>query len=473
MIIIDNNEKIPMYLQVYKYFKSQIITGKLKEGEILPSTRALAKSINISRNTVESAYQQLCTEGYIKGKVGSGYTVLPLDINLYRDNSKIQEEMLKRVSKDIYRKNKKDNIKYNFQYGKINIKNFPLNAWKKALNEALNSYNVDCLGSYNDPMGECEFRIEIMKYLYFSRGVNCNINQITLTSGTISALSLLSQLFMKEYKEIAVEEPCYDSARNAFKNHGMKIVPIPIEEDGINLEVLNKSNAKLVYITPSHQFPTGKVMGFNKRLNLIKWAELNNAYLIEDDYDSEFRYNSRPVPSLQSLDNNGRVIYINTFSKAFIPSLRMSFMVLPNTLLEKHKQKFSRYECQISWVEQKAMQLFMKDGSWNRHLRKICTTNKKKHDVLLSAIQEYMKDKVTIHGNNAGLHIILEVNNKMTEEQLISRAEDVGVRVYPVSVYWEEASKYKNNMILVGYSSLNEKEIKEGIRLLQSVWFNS
>jgi len=471
VIVIDNNEKEPIYLQVYKYFKAQISTGKLIQGDRLPSTRSLAKSLGISRNTVEAAYQQLCTEGYLTGKAGSGYVVLPIDVSLYSDTSEKQQELIEKVMQEQDKQDIQSRIKYNFQYGKLDIENFPVRIWKKALNEALNSCDIDCIGAYNDQIGERGLRIEIMKYLYFSRGVICDPDQIILTAGTLSALSLLCQLFREECEEIAIEEPGYNNGREAFKNHGIRILPIPLEEDGINLKILNSTKANVVYTTPSHQFPTGKVMGINKRLNLIKWAEKNNAYLIEDDYDSELRYNSRPVPSMQSLDQEGRVIYINTFSKAFAPSLRMSFMVLPHAVLKKYKKTFFGYNCPVSWTEQKAMQLFMEEGSWNRHLRKICTIYKKKHDVLLTALHQYMKDKVIIHGNNAGLHILLEVNNGMTEKQLIKNAEKIGVRVYPVSIYWEQPKNYKDNMVLVGYSSLTEKEIDEGIQLLQFAWF--
>ncbi|MHC1721990.1 MAG: PLP-dependent aminotransferase family protein [Aminipila sp.] len=475
MIILDRNQKEPVYLQIYKYFKSQIVTGKLVEGNTLPSTRSLARSLEISRNTVEAAYQQLCTEGYVAGKAGSGYFVLPFDVNLYNDTSDIRKRRMDNIH--IARGNDEQavdsNIKYNFQYGKLNINDFPVKTWKKSLNEALNSCDLDCLGGYNDRIGENGLRIELMNYLYFSRGVSCRPEQIIITSGTLSALSLISQLFINDYHEVALEEPCYDSAREVFKNHGLKTIPVLLEEDGIDLNHLMASNAKLVYTTPSHQFPTGKIMGINKRLNLIQWAEKNDAYIIEDDYDSELRYNSRPIPSMQSLDCMGRVIYINTFSKAFAPSLRMSFVVLPDTLLQKYKRNFSRYNCPVSWAEQKAMQFFMQDGSWNQHLRKICTINKKKHDALLAAIHQYMKGQVIIHGNNAGLHILLEVNNMLNEKELISRAEKAGVRVYPVSIYWENQKNYKDNMVLVGYSSLTETEIEEGICRLQCVWFKT
>ncbi|QHI73416.1 MocR-like pyridoxine biosynthesis transcription factor PdxR [Aminipila terrae] len=471
MIVIKSNVKEPIYLQIYDYFKSQIVKGELVEGNKIPSTRNLAESLGISRNTVEAAYQQLCAEGFLAGKAGSGYVVLPFDVNIYNDVSRKRIIPDNNPEKKTNEGHKENSIKYQFQYGKLNIKDFPMQAWKRAVNEALSSCDIECLGAYNDKFGEKGLRVEIMKYLLYSRGVRCQPEQIILTAGTLSALSIICQLYMNQCNEIALEEPCYNSAREAFKNHGMKTIPIPIEEDGISLTGLANCNAKLVYTTPSHQFPTGKVMGINKRVNLIKWADENDAYLIEDDYDSELRYNSRPIPSMQSLDRKGHVIYINTFSKAFAPGLRMSFIVLPDTLLEKYKRNFSRYNCQVSWTEQKAMQFFMQEGNWNRHLRKICTTNKRKHDILMSALHEYMNDRVIIHGNNAGLHILLEVNNGMNEQELINRAGETGVQVYPVSVYWENPEHYKNNMVLVGYSSLTVEEIEDGVRLLQSVWF--
>ncbi|WP_324823760.1 PLP-dependent aminotransferase family protein [Sinanaerobacter sp. ZZT-01] len=470
MIIIKEKEYEPKYIQIYQYFKHQITTGKLVAASRLPSTRSLADSMGVSRNTVEAAYQQLCTEGYLTSKAGSGYVVLPFDVSLYNDSALEKEEMVFEEENSNTDDDKR--IQFDFMYENMNLDDFPMRAWKKALNEILNSSNVDCFSSYNDRNGEREFRVEIMKYLYFSRGVRCKPEQIVLTSGTISSLSLLCQLFMSEYDSVAVEEPCYNSARAAFKNHKMQIKPIPIEEDGICVSLLKESKAKLLYTTPSHQFPTGKVMGVNKRLHLIQWAEEKDAYLIEDDYDSELRYNSKPIPSMQSLDYKGRVIYINTFSKAFVPSLRMSFMVLPQSLLKRYHKKFSKYNCTVSWIEQKAMQAFMQNGDWSRHLRKICTANKKKHDMLLNVIHQCMKDKIVIHGSHAGLHILLEIKNGMKEKELIRSAEAVGVQVYPVSVHWANPQNYNDNMVLIGYSSLSEEEIKEGIHLLRSAWFD-
>ncbi|MBN7772246.1 PLP-dependent aminotransferase family protein [Clostridium aminobutyricum] len=473
MITVDKERNIPIYLQIYNQIKEQIISGQLEKGSVLLSTRNLARTLQVSRNTVESAYQQLCSEGYVSSKVCSGYIVQKVEVSLYHQFSSQRKQSLSEVLKEFHEQGVKPPAKYNFQYGRLNLEDFPLATWRKMINRVLSSEENNCLCAYNDRLGEADLRVEIMKYLYHSRGVSCKPEQIILCSGTLSCLSIICQLFMDQDRKIAVEEPCYDSARILFQNHGFQVSPIELEEDGLDIGKLNHTSSKLIYATPSHQFPTGTVMPINKRLKLIEWAGKNDAYIIEDDYDSELRYNSRPIPSMSSLDNKGRVIYMNTFSKSFAPALRMSFIVLPYSLLEKYKMNWSKYNCNVPWLEQKAMYLFMKEGNWERHLRKICLLNKRKHDALVNSIHQYMKDRVTIHGKNAGLHILLEVNNQMSEKLLIEKAAGVNVKVYPVSNYWANPQNYTDNMVLMGFSGLSEEEIIEGIQLLESVWFDS
>lgn len=471
MITVDKERNIPIYLQIYNQIKEQIISGQLEEGSALLSTRNLARTLQVSRNTVESAYQQLCSEGYISSKACSGYIVQKVEGNLFYDSSSQRKQSLTEMLKEFHEQGLQVPARYNFQYGRLNLENFPLTTWKKMINRVLSSDENGCLCAYNDRLGEADLRVEIMKYLYHSRGVICKPEQIVLCSGTLSCLSLICQLFIADERKIAVEEPCYDSARVLFHNHGFSILPIELEEDGLDVEKLNQFSAKLMYTTPSHQFPTGTAMPINKRLKLIEWAEKNDAYIIEDDYDSELRYNSRPIPSMSSLDHKGRVIYINTFSKSFAPALRMSFMVLPLNLLEKYKLNFSKYNCNVPWLEQKAMCLYMQEGHWERHLRKICLLNKRKHDALVNAVNQYMKDRVKIHGKNAGLHILLEVHNQLSEKELIEKAASVNVTVYPVSNHWMNRENYTNNMVLMGFSGLSETEIAEGVRRLESIWF--
>ncbi|MBN7773489.1 PLP-dependent aminotransferase family protein [Clostridium aminobutyricum] len=468
MLILDKDSKISLYMQIYSHYQNLIVSGEIAEGMMLPSIRDLSKNMNVSRNTVEAAYQQLYSEGYISSKVGSGYLVEKFETNLYEHFKELKTE---KEVKQFHEQGISTIKKYNFQYGRLNVSDFPLSIWRKLLNQTLLSDEIDCLTAYNNRTGELELRTEIQKYLHESRGVNCEPDQIILRPATLACISLICQLLMKNTNTLAIEEPTYDSARDVFRNHGFNMILTPVQEDGLNIDFLKKSEAKAVFITPSHQFPTGAVMPINKRLSLIEWAEQNDSYIIEDDYDSELRYNSRPIPCIQSLDTTGRVIYINSFSKAFAPGLRMGFVVLPPPLLEIYQTYFSRYNCAVPWLEQKAMYEFMNQGYWSRHLRKVTNKNKRKHDILIRTIAEVMGERIKIHGRNAGLHILLEIFNGMKEKELIEKAAEVGVKVYPVSIYWGNKEDYSYNMVLMGFSGLTETEIIEGIHLLNAAWF--
>lgn len=472
MLLIDKGLNTPLYMQIYRQIKTQIISGELEDGSTLPSIRTLAKTLLVARNTVESAYQQLCSEGYVLGKIGSGYKVQKIET---KSDIKLSSSRLDFAEKDdqerVHEQGVSHIAKYNFQYGRLDISNFPLRIWRRLLNQALLSDEVAHITAYNERKGDLRLRIQIMKYLDESRGVVCKPEQIILCSGAMSCLSLTCQLLMNDIDIAAVEDPCYDSARDILINYGFHVAPIQLQKDGIHLEQLKATHAKILYTTPSHQFPTGVVMPINKRLKLLKWAEKSNAYIIEDDYDSELRYNSRPIPSIRSLDKKDRVIYINSFSKVLSPSLRMGFLVLPEELLDKYQSNFSQYNCSVSWLNQKVMYHFMQQGHWTRLLNKVCVSNKKKHDTLINTINEQMGEHVKIYGQNAGLHILLEVNNGMNEKELIEEAKKTDVKVYPVSNYWRNLRNYSNNMVLIGYSSLSEEEIVLGIKQLSSAWF--
>ncbi len=465
MLIIDKYSYKPLYMQIYQQIKDKIVSGDLCEGSVLPPIRTMAKTLMVARNTVDSAYQQLCSEGYVLGKVGSGYIVQKLDIpNMISPNTKLLD-----FTSAIEKVQPSEAVMFDFQYGKLDIANFPLRIWRRLLNHVLLSDEIRGLTDYNEKKGDLLLRIQIMKYLHESRGVICSPEQIILCSGAMSAVSLICKLI--DTKTVAVEEPGFDSARETFINNGYRLNPIPLTREGINSDKLKLLEAKLLYTTPSHQFPTGIVMPVNKRLHLLDWANQNAAYIIEDDYDSELRYNSRPIPSIHSLDQNGRVIYINSFSKALAPGLRMGFIVLPQTLLEKYQSRFSHYNCSIPWLEQKTMYHFIEQGHWNRFLNKISVINKRKHDTLISTLNSQMGKRTTVHGKNAGLHILLEVDNGMSEQELIEAARKAKVKVYPVSNYWINVQNYSDNMVLMGYSSLSEEKIVEGISRLSSAWF--
>jgi GntR family transcriptional regulator / MocR family aminotransferase len=466
MIVINDESNLPLHIQIYEQMKENIVTGQIPEGSKLPSTRKLSITLNVSRNTVENAYQQLCSEGYIASKAGSGFISLKLDsMEVSRPTS---ESFMKEFEEIVYEEKPNNNYKYNFGYGNLSASDFPLSLWKKISNKCLSSISPENLTSYKASKGELDLRIELMKYLTESRGVSCNPEQVIISSGMEYSLSMLCQLFRGSYDQIALEDPGYRGAKNIIINNGYNVIPISLEKDGINLEELENSSAKIVYVTPSHQFPTGSVMPIQKRLKLLDWAIRKQGIIIEDDYDSEFRYNSRPIPSLQGIDSKGCVVYIGTFSKSLSPSLRLNYMVLPKSLLEIYDKIFNRYQVSVPFIQQKIIQQFMHLGHWDRHLRKISLSSKRKHDVLIHTIHELMGDKVIIHGKNAGLHILLEFNNGLSEVELIERAKNYGVIVSPVSVFWMRPEKYSNNMILLGYGEMPEGEIVEGIRTLKN-----
>lgn len=470
MIILNNNSSSPLYVQIYEQLKKEIISEQLLEGTKLASTRNLAVTLSVSRNTVESAYLQLSSEGYVSSKAGSGFIVEKLDRTIISKLKKQDYKDIEEHKTTMPEVNSDKDYKYNFQYGNLSASDFPLPLWKKVSNKCLSSLNAEDMMSYNANKGELELRMEIMKYLNKSRGVLCNPEQIVLSSGIGHSLSLLCQLFRSDFNQIALEDPGYSGARNVFINNGYNVIPISLEKNGINIEELENSSAKIVYVTPSHQFPTGSVMPISKRLKLLDWAIRKNGIIIEDDYDSELRYNSRPIPSIQGIDSKKSVVYIGTFSKSLSPSLRMSYIVLPQPWAERYDKFFNKYHASISLIQQNIIQQFMYLGYWERHLRKICISNKRKHDILVHTIHELMGDKVIIHGKNAGLHILLELNNGLCEKELIEKAKDYGVIVYPVSTSWIKLDKYSNNMVLIGFGGMSESEIIKGIEILTNAW---
>ena len=462
MIILKSDVNTPLYIQIYEQLKEEIMNGSMPAGSKLPSTRNLAKTLAVGRNTVENAYLQLTSEGYVESKQGSGFIIQ--NVTAVNDlNKKSQYDLRDEESKVPEEKITNQQV-YNFQYGHLSGEDFPLRLWKKVSNKAITSLTADDMTRYSYPKGEYELRNEVKAYLRKSRGVLCDEEQIIICAGFEYALTLLCQLFRGDLNQIALEEPGYFGARQIFCNNGYEVLPISVEQDGLNLTSLEECPAKIVYVTPSHQFPTGAVMPIQKRVRLLEWAQRKECMIIEDDYDSEIRYNSRPIPSINSIAANGNVIYIGTMSKALSPSLRISYLVLPKKLMEKYAQRFEIYQSPVAVIQQRMLTLFMKLGYWESHLRKICNANKRKYDSLIHGITQYMGDQVIIHGKNAGLHILLESKQGLSESDMIEKAKAYGVLVYPVSVFWMNKSNYLDNMVLLGFGNLSEEEILQGIK---------
>jgi GntR family transcriptional regulator/MocR family aminotransferase len=463
---INKNGETPIYLQLYNFIKEEITSGRIEPQAKLPSIRNLAGYLKISRTTVETTYHQLTMEGYITGKPRAGYFVNYIDNHALKLVKKADRLGEKDAIKD-----KGQKTEYDFRNDYIDPECFDFNLWRKYLNKALLTDNKRFLG-YGSHQGEIELRHQLAKYVHQSRGVNCRPEQIVVGSGVQSLLSILCGIIKPEYKKIGFEEPGFKQGRHIFKDHGFQIIPVKLDDDGINVDYLARTGAQIVYVSPSHQFPMGSVMSIAKRVQLLNWAHFNNRLIIEDDYDSELRYLGRPIPSLQGLGEGANVVYLGTFSKILIPSIRISFMVLPENLLAIYQREMKKYNQTSSQIEQIALALFMQEGMLEKHIRKLRKIYARKNHLLLETIERVMGDKVKVGGTETGLHILLELNTNHSQEEITLLAEKVGVKVIPLKNYFLDDSKNHKPLVLLYYGGIPLEHIEPAIKLLNQVWFN-
>ncbi|USK82548.1 PLP-dependent aminotransferase family protein [Peribacillus frigoritolerans] len=458
----------PIYVQIYNHCRVEIEENRLEKGCKLPSIRKLAQHLTINKNTVENAYRQLEAEGYIISRQKSGWYVSDLEPDLIK-------HVKKSIDVSVPLKGKYNNtvseidLTYDFRYGKIDTKHFPSTIWRRVVTKSLNNDMTKSL-YYGNPQGELPLREEIVRYLYQSRGVRCNADQIVIGSGTQNLLTILTSLLNKYGHKIAFEDPGYDVARTVFQNAGYDVIPIPLEKDGIDINKVQESNARCVFITPSHQFPFGMILPIKKRLHLLKWANKNDGFIIEDDYDGEFRFNGHPIPSLQGMDTNDRVIYLGTFSKSLAPSFCMAYMVLPYRLLDIWNERFALYNSNVSLIQQEALNTFMKDGHWARHLKRMRVLYGHKQEKLLKSLDKYLSNQIVVKGAGSGLHVLIEVPKLNVDTSVIvKKANQLRVGLYSTERYWVNPIGKERPDFLVGFGGINEEKIEEGIHLISSI----
>jgi GntR family transcriptional regulator/MocR family aminotransferase len=293
--------------------------------------------------------------------------------------------------------------------------------------------------------------------------VICDPDQIVICAGLQQSLDIVSNILKENHSVVAVENPGYHLPRSVFQNHPFTIVPVPVEPGGIDLNHLKASNSSIVYVTPSHQMPLGYVMPVANRLALIEWAESGGRFIIEDDYDSELRYHGRPIPSLQGLCPTGNIIYSGTFSKLLSPALRLSYMVLPYSLLAQYRQSYRAYFPSVSLLEQRAMATFMGQGHWERHIRRMRMIYKKKHDILLQSVETHFGTRAVIIGQGAGLHVVLMLpDTSYSEAEIMDRARQNGIRLFPFSEFYF-VGQPEATTLLLGFGGMNSSEIEHGI----------
>jgi len=478
MLHLDPNAKSPFYRQIYEQIKRDILSGLLPGGTRLTSTRTLAKDLQAGRNTVENAYAQLVLEGYVAALPGSGYVVTSLRPDLRADAPEITEA---EADGSVLGKSGTGPYAYNFDYGTLGSWAFPYKIWRNLISDVLQEaeemhHRNPALQSRDELQGDRDLRRQLARHLYRRRGVTCTIDQIVICNGLQPALSSLLRVFPSQWRSVAMENPGYTRARTVFQANGMRLCPIPVEEDGLDVAALADSPARVVFVTPSRQYPTGRVMSIQKRMALLEWAAERRGVIIEDDYDSEYRYKGKPVPSLQSIDRQGRVVYMGSFSKILSPGLRMGYMVLPDGVLDTFRYAFAGYKCSVSWLEQKVLARFMAEGHMEKHIRKMLLLNKKKHDTLVDSITAAFGGKVRIHGQDAGLHLLLEFTGGETEAELVEKAAERGVKVFPGSPLWmeglAEGGQKPPASILLGYGTLPDDKIGEAVALLREAWID-
>lgn len=485
MIYIDRNSQIPLYEQLYDALVEEILSGAMAAGHRLPATRKLSAELSIGRNTVDKAYQQLAAEGYVQAKVGSGFVVnqIPLDFHkasmtdTYRENRmKMQAvsleagEAAQTVAEPAHPQKVEQEAEYDFAYGSMDNTVFPYTQWRKSVNTVLTRLELCKTLHYPCRTGEPELREAIAKYLRRSRNVECLPEQVVITCGQQHSMEIIANMFRQREKTFAMEEPGYDGIRTIFANHDYELIPVPVEQDGISIEALEQIDATLLYVTPSHQFPTGGVLPIAKRQQMLQWAVKKDCYIIEDDYDSELRYYTNPIPAMQSLDGNQKIIYTGTFSKSLAPSMRLAYIVFPQTLLKQYYGYYQRYNSQVTPLHQLALADFIETGNYERHINRLRTLYRKKHEVLMNAITEVFGERVKVYGGGAGIHMMLDVDSPLPQEELIRRAEAVGIRFYSTSVLYLDETNCPKNQLLLGFPTVPTDQFHHILETLWRVW---
>lgn len=456
-----------LYEQIYEYIKSEIRTGKLCRGEKLPSTRSLAQFHQISRSTVGLAYEQLASEGYIEARPWQGYFVCPVEELIDSGMEGVRSHGRNGQAEEVGQKEK---YFCDFSPDAIDMTRFPYATWKRITRNILVDANSEMFAS-GSPKGDYTLRETIRSYLHSARGVNCSPEQIIIGAGNDYLLLLLEKI-LGRHVSMAMENPTYERACRIFDSFAWKISKIAMDENGMSVKELKESGVDVAYVMPSHQYPTGIVMPIGRRLELLKWAsEGEGRYLIEDDYDSEFRFKGKPVPSLQASDRIGKVIYIGTFSKSIASAIRISYMVLPVPLLEIYEKRCFFYSTTVSRIDQRILNEFIEKGHFERHLNRMRKVYREKHDLLLNSLGELEND-FTVSGADAGLHILLHDKKGRREKELLQKAAALGVKAYGLSgTAGSAAADGKDRgTVILGYAALSANQIAEGIGILKRAW---
>lgn len=460
---LENRGTDTLYEYLYKQIKTDILSKKLVAGERLPSKRLLAKNLNVSTITVENAYSQLVAEGYIYSIPKSGYYVTDISADL-------MEPLPERPTKQFEKPEEKKTYFADFASNSTVEDAFPFSIWSKLLKEVM-AENSKELMSRSPSKGVYELRSAVAGYLYQFRGMDVKPEQVIIGAGTEYLYGLIIQLLGYD-KCYAVEDPGYQKISRIYQAQNVCCKFVAMDENGINMEALEESGADVLHISPAHHFPTGLVTPVSRRYELLSWASRkDNRYIIEDEYDSEFRLVGKPVPTLESIDVGEKVIYINTFSKSLSSTIRISYMVLPESLMRRYDEMLSFYACTVSNIEQYTLARFITDGCLEKHINRMRNYYREQRDLVLACIKKYMNpDKIRIREENSGLHFLLEIDTNYSDERLRNNAEVRDIHISFLSQYYRNTENARYHTLVINYSGIMPEHIEEAVRrLIESI----
>jgi GntR family transcriptional regulator/MocR family aminotransferase len=478
VISVSKKDSSPLYKQVYEGYRQAIVNGNLRAGQRVPSTRVLAEELGISRVPVLGAYAQLLSEGYFESRTGSG-TIVSVSLpnrgaapkpksspsrTLNPRRRKVSKRCMVLPSAEGFyvRRGVKP-----FSLSQIAFEDFPLQIWNRLVTRHSRSARAGSL-DYGDPMGLRELREAIATYLRTARGVRCEAQQIVIVSGSQQGLEITTRVLLDAGDRVCMEEPGYNFARSIFASCGCPVVPVRVDGEGLEVATgaLRHNNARAVLVTPSHQYPLGVTMSASRRLQLLDWAQRSGAWIIEDDYDSEYRYDGAPITSLQGLDRNNRVVYIGTFSKVLFPSLRLGYVVLPADLVERFLAvRFAMDICPPTF-HQMVLADFIREGHFSRHIRRMRSIYGERRSTLIQCIGEELGTAATVLGGQAGLHLSVILKG-ISDREIAARALRQNLNLAPLSYFY--AGKAARQGFVLGFGSTPVEEMPAAVRMLRMV----
>lgn len=440
--------KKPIYVSIYEQFKEMISEGIYKENDKLPSKRKLADSFKVSPLTIEAAYDQLIAEGYVYAIEKKGYFVdKQIELLKPKGNHKI----------NLIQPNEKIKYPYEFKTNIVDTSLFPHSTWGKLSREVLSEKRYEMLNDV-DPKGLDLLRDEIKKYLEIYRGIHVDKDQIIIGSGTNILMHILIEMLGRK-KHYAVEDPGYDRVYLVLKGNDLKLSLIGLDEFGLSANALYEKNVDIVHITPSHQFPMGIVMPIQRRNEILNWALNTSGYIIEDDYDSEFRFSGKPIPALFSLDQSDQVIYMNTFTKTLAPSFRIGYMVLPKHLLFQYEKISAHHGCTVPNFEQYILYEFMHQGHFERHINRMRNLYRQKIEMISNLMKPY--PFLVMKGHESGLHFLIEIKKEIDIKDLIANLKSKGILVNDLRSYMKEVRHVIHPILVIGYSGIALDELEK------------